>query len=186
MTYPIRCSSNLWEIPELTQINRLPMHSGTLPYPTAELAAEGDPGASPWMESLNGDWKFSLFHRVAETNTEMFSEAYDDASWNTLPVPSNWTMQGLWDKPAYTNVKMYFENTPPIVPLENPTGVYRNCFSLPADWDGRRTIVHFGAVENYLELYINGQFIGLSKDNRLPAEFDISAALNQPPMLSFK
>jgi beta-galactosidase len=48
-------------------------------------------------------------------------------------------------------------------------------FDLPAAWDGRRIIVHFGGVETFLYLWVNGQKVGLSKDSRLPAEFDITA-----------
>ena len=174
MSKPTCFSKNLWEIPELNHINRLPMHSGLIPYPTPELAAVRDRSASPWFKSLNGEWKFSLFHRVSETTDDMMAPAYCDKEWGTMPVPGNWTMQNLWDKPHYTNVQMPYENRPPLVPEENPTGVYRTEFVIPEDWDQRRVVLHFGGVENYLEVYLNGDFIGMSKDNRLPAEFDIS------------
>ena len=38
MACPIRTSSRLWEIPELTAINRLPSHPGLIPFPYAALA----------------------------------------------------------------------------------------------------------------------------------------------------
>ena len=170
-------SRNLYEIPELTHINRLDMHAGLTPYPDRDHALQDNRDASPWFQSLNGDWRFSLFQAPADVREELLSPACNHAEWDTMPVPGNWTMQGLWDKPIYTNVNMPYENNPPLVPEENPTGLYRTTFDLPPDWEDRRTVLHFGGVENYFEVYLNGRFIGMSKDNRLPAEFDITRAL---------
>lgn len=175
MNCPIRTSKNLWEIPELTQINRLDMHSGLIPYPDAASAREGD--ESPWRSSLNGDWKFELFHRPAEVSEDMLTAGFDDAQWGQQTVPSLWTLQGLWDQPIYTNVKMPYDNTPPLVPEENPTGVYRRTFTLPEGWEERRTVLHFGGVESYFEVYVNDVFVGMAKDNRLPSEFDVSSVV---------
>jgi beta-galactosidase len=53
-------------------------------------------------------------------------------------------MQG-YDKPIYCNIKMPIPHNPPFVPAEdNPTGLYRRDFDLPADWEGRRVVIHFG------------------------------------------
>ena len=101
----------------------------------------------------------------------------------TIPVPSNWTLQPkCWvqdtgNGPIYTNVQMPFPNQPPLVPDENPTALYRTVFTLPKAWHKHRVVLHFGGVESYLELYLNGTFIGLSKGSRLPAEFDLTEHL---------
>jgi beta-galactosidase len=83
-------------------------------------------------------------------------------------------MQGF-GKPHYTNVQMPFPNTPPDVPDDNPTGVYRRMFSVPSDWEGRRVILHIAGCEGALYVYLNGAAVGMSKDARTPAEFDLSA-----------
>ncbi|RYG57073.1 beta-galactosidase, partial [bacterium] len=85
----------------------------------------------------------------------------------------NWTMQG-YDRPHYTNVQMPFPQEPPFVPEENPTGCYRTTFELPAEWNGRRTVLRFGGAESVLAVWVNGVAVGLAKDTRLPSEFDIS------------
>jgi len=162
---------------ELTNINRLNMHSGLIPFDSKESALGFDRDASPWFKCLNGEWAFKLFERPEAAWEAMPAPGDVCRTWDTMSVPGNWTMHGLRDKPAYTNVDMPYENRPPLVPDENPTGVYRTVFELPASWTGRRVVLHFGGIENYGEVYLNGSFIGMSKDNRLPAEFDITNAL---------
>jgi len=98
-----------------------------------------------------------------------------------MPVPSNWTLQDTVDKPIYTNVQMPFENTPPLVPEENPTAVYRTTFDVPPAWKDRRIVIHFGGVESYYEFSVNGSFVGMAKDTRLPSEFDITDYLVSGP-----
>ena len=69
-------------------------------------------------------------------------------------------MQGF-DRNHYTNIKMPFENRPPLVPEQNPTGCYRRSFELPADWSGRRVVLHLGAAESWYAIWLNGAFVGL-------------------------
>ena len=49
---------NDWENPEVVGINREPMHVTSSSYPTLELAREGEASRSPWVQSLNGEWRF--------------------------------------------------------------------------------------------------------------------------------
>jgi beta-galactosidase len=101
------------------------------------------------------------------------SDEFDDTTWVDVDVPGCWTMQGF-DRPQYTNVQMPFAAVPPHVPRDNPTGVYRRRFTLPTGWDGRRVVLHIGAAESVIEVFLNGRQVGISKDSRLAAEFDIT------------
>lgn len=159
-------SKNFWELPELTQINRLPMVNTLLPFDSAKNAKSFSMAKSEYYLDINGIWDFILLNNP--------NESFDNKPWSKIKVPGNWTMQNLGDAPIYTNVKMPFENNPPIVPTDNPTGIYRTTFALPDNWNERRVVIHFGGVESVLEVYLNGYFIGLSKDSRLPAEFDLT------------
>ncbi|MDC7221978.1 MAG: glycoside hydrolase family 2 TIM barrel-domain containing protein [Spirochaetales bacterium] len=170
---PLNLSKKLWEMPELPQINRLPAHSCLLPYGDSQGALRRDKESSPWYCSLDGVWEFNLYQNPEEASLET------EGNWGTIPVPSNWTMEGFWDKPIYTNVQMPWENNYPLVPEANPTGVYRKTFSLEDNWAKRRTVIHFGGVESYFELYVNGTFAGMGKDSRLPSEFDISSLVRE-------
>jgi beta-galactosidase len=166
---------NFWETPEQTEINRLPMRSTLPPCKTVAQARSMRASQSPWVLSLDGQWDFRYYENPASiTPADLDPEA---AAGSPITVPGNWTMQG-WDKPHYTNCAMPFKNQPPLVPADhNPTGLYRTTFNIPESWKGRRVIIQFGGVESCFCVYLNGTFIGMSKDSRLPAEFDLTKHL---------
>ena len=156
-------------MPQLTSLNKLPPRAALVPYRDAAQALAMDRESSPWYQPLNGTWDFQILPRP-EAATE---EALNAQTWSSILVPGSWTMQGF-GKPHYTNVIMPFPNIPPDVPDDNPTGIYRKTFQVPAGWQGRRVLLHFGGCEGALYVYVNGQPLGLSKDARTPAEFDLS------------
>jgi len=165
---------NDWENPQIFGINKLPAHATGFPFQDETSALTLDPSKTPWFQDLNGDWDFTLVDNPRVVPDGFWMETYDTGDWSTIPVPSNWTMQGF-DKPIYTNVQMPIPNTPPYVPADdNPTGLYRKHFELPAEWSGRRVIISFCGVESAFYLWINGQKVGYSQGSRLPAEFDIT------------
>lgn len=167
-----------WETPELTGINRLPMRATLHPYKTADSARLGDHLRSPWFKALNGTWKFQLFANPESVPEECLKADFSAAGWDDIRVPGNWTTQG-YDRPHYTNVVMPFDNHPPLVPDENPTGVHLLDFTIPAGWRKRRTVIQFGGCESCHYVYLNGQFVGMSKDSRLPSEFDLTRHLKE-------
>ena len=97
--------------------------------------------------------------------------------WGEADVPSVWTMAGTSDLPHYTNVQMPFEGLPPEIPEANPTGVYEREFEVPADWAGRRVVLHVGAAESVLLVSLNGDEFGVGKDSHLASEFDLTERL---------
>jgi beta-galactosidase len=167
---------SVWRDPEIFGLHRLPARSSLVPYPDLKSADSGNRERSRWFSFLNGDWAFSLFARPEDVPEEVVSADFDDSEWARIPVPGNWTMHGF-DRPHYTNVQMPFEEFPPDVPNENPTGVHRRSFEIPKSWYGRRVVLHFGGAESVLFVHLNGVFVGMSKDSRLPAEFDVTSTL---------
>jgi beta-galactosidase len=85
-------------------------------------------------------------------------------------------MQGF-GAPHYTNVVMPFPNPPPTVPADNPTGLYRTYFKLAESWRGRRVVLHFAGCSGVCYVYLNGLPIGLHKDARTPAEYDLTGMI---------
>ena len=165
---------NDWENPQIPACNRLPMHATGMPYPDEASALKRQPAESPWVVNLDGAWKFRLLPNPESLAVITADNLNECSKWAEIEVPGNWMMQG-YDKPIYCNVKMPIPNTPPRVPQDdNPTGIYCRQVDLPENWQGRRVIIHFGGVESFFYIWINGDLIGFSKDSRLPAEFDIT------------
>jgi beta-galactosidase len=167
-------SSRIWEDPALTAINRLPMRSTLYPFPDAGSAKTLDRARSPWFQLLNGEWKFLILQKPEDSSAADVAADTDRSAWDRVAVPGNWTLQG-YGSPHYTNVNMPFADEPPSVPKLNPTGIYSREVDIPKDWKGRRIIIHFGGAESVLCVYVNGQFVGMGKDCRLPSEFDITS-----------
>ncbi|MFZ3008691.1 MAG: glycoside hydrolase family 2 TIM barrel-domain containing protein [Phenylobacterium sp.] len=164
-------TTRTWVHPETVSVGRLPARASFTPYADAQSALARGP--SPLVRSLNGDWTFALVDRPEAIPADFARDSFDDAGWGRLPVPSNWTMHGH-DRPHYTNVQMPFPLAAPHVPDENPTGLYRTRFEVPADWDGRRIVLRIGAAESVLYVWVNGLAVGMGKDSRLPQDFDIT------------
>ncbi|MEM7331701.1 MAG: sugar-binding domain-containing protein, partial [Chloroflexota bacterium] len=165
---------NDWENPQMVGINKLPGHVRTVPFESVETAKGLDWKNSPFCQMLNGRWQFHLVDNPSVVPDGFYATEYDSSDWDTIPVPSNWMMEG-YDKPIYTNVQMPIPNTPPFVPKDdNPTGLYKHTFTVPSNWNGRQIVIHFGGVESAFYLWINGQAVGYSQGSRLPAEFDIT------------
>ncbi|KAG5189277.1 glycosyl hydrolases family 2, TIM barrel domain-containing protein [Tribonema minus] len=174
-----------WENPLVTGRNRLPPRPilGSFPLQGLAYGHVGAPEASPYTQSLDGDWNFKLFGSPEEALTTQFWRQSDHSpaeQWRPLAVPGCWQLQlepGA-DPPIYTNIQYPIPVTPPRVPERNPTGCYVRTVEVAQGWAGRRIVLHFGGVDSAFYVWVNGQLQGFSKDSRLPAEFDVTEALN--------
>lgn len=160
-----------WENPELTSLNKLPPRATFDAYDSAQAARAGRRERSGWHRSLDGRWSFRYVTDPA--TAEALASTHGVEGWGEITVPGNWQMQGH-HFPHYTNVTMPFPEEPPHTPTVNPTGVYRRKLQVPSEWSGQRVILHFGSADSVLAVYVDGRPAGLSKDARLPAEFDIT------------
>jgi beta-galactosidase len=175
-----------WEDPQLIGQNRLAPHATMLVYPNVETAKKVDAMAtlenrskSPWFRSLNGDWKFLWSASKEDRPIDFYKTDFDDSSWKTIPVPSNIEIQGygipIYKNMAYPWLKEGEKPKPPYIPnFNNHVGSYRRAFEVPKDWDGRRIHIVFDGVNSFFYLWVNGKYIGMSKDSRTVAEFDIT------------
>lgn len=55
---------------------------------------------------------------------------------------------------------------------------YRRMFEVPSAWQGKRILLHFGAVDWESELYVNGSSVGVHKGGYDPFSYDITPYLN--------
>ena len=132
-----------------------------MPHATREGALSRDRQRSPFFRLLNGSWRFRWVKSPQAVEAGFEQPAYDDAGWDTLPVPSNWQVVGAnegrpYDKPIYTNINYPFPVDPPFVPATTIPRLYRTTFEVPAAWAGRRVFLHFAGVESAFYLWVNG------------------------------
>jgi len=162
-----------WENPQVIGINKLPARATFYTHPDAESALSESRETSPWFQSLDGTWDFH-WRPTPDGAPEAFHLQDNDVEWDTIPVPSNWEMQG-YGTPIYTNATYPFPAAPPHIPHDdNPVGIYRRTFDVPADWTDKQIVIHFGGVSSAFYLWVNGQRVGYSQGSRLPAEFNIT------------
>ncbi|MFF0889622.1 glycoside hydrolase family 2 TIM barrel-domain containing protein [Streptomyces sp. NPDC003456] len=162
-----------------------PPHTTLTPYAGLVQALEGDRDRSPYRLSLDGTWKFAYADRPDDRDPDFHGTDVDDSGWDTIPVPSAWQLHG-YDFPVYVNITYPWwgpngggENAqPPAAPTRyNPVGQYRRTFTVPPDWQGRRTFLHFEGVKSAHYVWINGELAGYHEDSYTPAEYDITRHL---------
>ena len=172
-----------WQDPNINEVNRLAMHADYFAYEGIEQAKKGVQELSSNYLSLNGIWHFNWVRHANQRPTDFFKASFNptDAGWDKMPVPGNWEMNGYGDA-MYLNVgypwRGNFEHNPPFVPVnENHVGSYVKDIEVPAAWNGKQVIAHFGSATSCIYLWVNGKFVGYSEDSKLEAEFDITKFL---------
>ncbi|MET8900095.1 glycoside hydrolase family 2 TIM barrel-domain containing protein [Streptomyces sp. NPDC004538] len=159
-----------------------PPHTTLMPYEDVEQALAADRTRSPHRLSLDGTWKFAYADRPEDRDTDFHRTDTDDGDWDTIPVPSVWQLHGH-DFPIYLNITYPYwgpnglgeDPQPPTAPTRyNPVGQYRRTFTVPRDWTGRRTFLHFEGVKSAHYVWINGELVGYDEDSYTPSEYDIT------------
>ena len=193
-----KIASPYWEDETVFAENKERGIATYMPYNNeAEMLADAAYYATPWTEpvnkrymTLNGTWKFNLVSEPSLRPLTFFEEGFDVSSWDNIPVPSNWEMLG-YDKPIYNNVDYPHSNTPPFIKARpghndggknygiNPVGSYVRTFTVPENWDGRRTFIHFGGIYSAAFVWLNGEYVGYTQGSNNVAEFDITNFLKK-------
>ena len=181
-----------WTDPEVNAVNRAPMHANYFAYESADAAMQGRKECSSNFMTMNGTWKFFWVRNADSRPTDFWRYDFNDKGWNDLQIPAVWELNGYGD-PIYVNIgyawRNQYQNNPPQVPTENNhVGSYRREFIIPASWQGKDIIAHFGSVTSNIYLWVNGKYVGYSEDSKLEAEFDLTSYLKpgQKNLIAFQ
>ncbi|MCR4617791.1 MAG: DUF4981 domain-containing protein [Lachnospiraceae bacterium] len=160
--------------PEFFAENKLPAHSD---HKTDFEKAGGS------VTCLDGLWKFKYSRNPEEVSGGFYSQDYDCNSWEDIRVPAHIQLEG-YDKPQYVNLQYPFDGReecePGEVPMQfNPVGSYVKSVELKGVSDNETFILSFEGVESSFALWVNGEYVGYSEGSFLPAEFDVSAFVNE-------
>lgn len=194
---------NEWESPENLALNKEQPRAWFFSFQNLESARKVLPENSAYWQSLNGDWKFNWARTPEERPKDFYQTSFDVSGWDNIPVPSSWNIVGLqkdgtqkYGTPIYVNQPVIFQHkvaiddwrggvmrTPPenwtTFKDRNEVGSYRREFTIPEDWDGRNVFISFDGVDSFFYLWINGHYVGFSKNSRNAANFNITPYLQK-------
>lgn len=193
-----------WQSPDSVAVNKQQPHAWFFSFRNVEEARKVLPENSSYWKSLDGLWKFHWAPNPDKRPKDFYRTDYDVSQWDDIKVPMNWNLAGLqkdgnnkYGDPLYSNQRVIFQHswqpmndwkggvmrTPPANWMtyrnRNEVGSYRRTFSVPADWKGQQIYLNFDGVDSFFYLYINGKYVGFSKNSRNLAEFDITPYLNK-------
>lgn len=195
-------SGNEWESPQSLAYNKEQPRATFWTFESLDSARLVLPQHSEYRVSLDGEWKFHWSPTPSERPADFYKPDYDVASWDNISVPSNWNIAGIqkdgakkYGTPIYVNQPVIFQHqvkpddwrggvmrTPPeswtTYKDRNEVGSYRRTFILPSDWKDRETYIQFDGVDSFFYLWINGRYVGFSKNSRNAARFDITRFLH--------
>jgi len=133
------------------------------------------PKCSSNVVDLSGEWKFKLF-RDTDSAFRAVGCGENNDDMTSIVVPGSWQLQKSGDIAIFTNGGYAFPLSQIDTPCDNPTGYYVKEFALKSSWKSRRIVLNFAGVDSAYYVWLNGKYVGFSKDSRLPSDFDITSA----------
>lgn len=187
-----------WQSPGRLGYNKLQPRAWFVSFANVEEARKVLPENSSRRLSLDGTWKFHFAKTPDERPKNFYRKDFDCSTWDDISVPSNWNMVGIqkdgtqkYGTPIYVNQPVIFYHqvkkddwresvmrTPPTdwttYKYRNEVGSYRRTFTIPKAWKGKELFVEFDGVDSFFYLWVNGRYVGFSKNSRDAARFDIT------------
>ena len=192
-----------WQSPDSVAYNKQQPHAWFFSFANADEARRVLPENSSLWQSLDGEWLFHWAKNPDERPKDFFRTDYDASAWDRVQVPMNWNTAGMtadgkfkYGYPLYSNQRVIFQHkvkegdwrggvmrTPPenwmTYRNRNEVGSYRRSFSIPAAWQGKEIYINFDGVDSFFYIYVNGKYVGFSKNSRNLAQFDITPYINK-------
>ena len=190
-----------WQSVDSLSLNKEQPHAWFFSFESVEQARKVLPEHSKYWQSLDGEWAFHWAPNPDERPKNFFETSYDVSGWDKVQVPMNWNIYGVqkdgsqkYGTPIYSNQRVIFAHKVavddwkkgvmrepskdwPTYNHRNEVGSYRRSFTVPADWANRKVYINFDGVDSFFYLYVNGKYVGFSKNSRNLAQFDITPYL---------
>lgn len=192
-----------WQSPEDYALGKLQPRATFYSFRSVESALGVLPAASEYHQSLDGKWRFHWVGNPSERPERFYEPSYDVSAWDVVDVPMSWNIYGLqkdgkqkYGTPIYLNQRVPFHHevkvgdwkggvmrTPPsdhtMYKHRNEVGSYRRTFTVPSEWDGQQVCINFDGVDSFFYIWVNGKYVGFSKNSRNRASFDITPYLTK-------
>ncbi|TDN36085.1 DUF4982 domain-containing protein [Hymenobacter sp. UV11] len=117
---------------------------------------------------FDADWRF--LQQDAPTASQ---PTFDDAKWQAVAVPHDWSIAGTYDQAAPTGRGGGY--------LPSGVGWYRKRFALPETDRQRRVVIEFDGVMANSEVWLNGQKLGQRPYGYSSFAYDLTGKLNYGP-----
>lgn len=190
-----------WNSPQEIALNKEQPRAYFFTYKDAEAARKIWPNENAYYLNLDGKWHFNWVGNPEERSVNFHVTDYDTSSWDLIEVPSCWNVAGIqkdgslkYGVPIYANQPFIFAHKVEVGDWRggvmrtpdkdwvtykdrNEVGSYKRSFELPKSWTGRRVCLNFDGVNSFFYLWINGHYVGFSKNSRNTATFDITKYL---------
>lgn len=190
-----------WQSPEKLSLNKELPHAWFFSFQNTEAAKKVLPENSDFFSSLDGNWKFHWSANPDERIKGFENNEPATGKWDEIEVPSAWNVAGIgkdgkckYGIPVYVNQGGIFYHKvevgdwrkgvmrePPktwtTYKYRNEVGQYVRSFNVPANWKKLRVFINFDGVDSFFYLWINGKYVGFSKNSRSLAQFDITKYL---------
>ncbi|CAH1210137.1 sugar-binding domain-containing protein [Paenibacillus sp. JJ-223] len=110
---------------------------------------------------LNGEWEFQFDDACIGEEEKWYSTERLTAFSRKIQVPFAFQspLSGIGD-PSFHDIVWY-----------------RRSFEVPADWKGKRIVLHFGAVDYSAKVWVNGNLVATHEGGHTPFQADITSAL---------
>lgn len=192
-----------WQSPDSLAYNKQQPHAWFFSFENVDQARKVLPENSSLWQSLDGQWQFHWASNPDQRPKDFYKTDFDASAWDNVQVPMNWNVAGVqpdgtlkYGKPLYSNQRVIFQHqvkpgdwkggvmrTPPTdwqsYTDRNEVGSYRRTFTVPENWKGMEVYLNFDGVDSFFYLYVNGRYVGFSKNSRNLAQFDITPYLNE-------
>lgn len=114
-------------------------------------------------KNLNGEWEFEFDDDNVGENEKWYRENKDFSKRINVPFAFQTALSGIEDTSFHDVVW------------------YKSEIEVPKKWQNKRIILHFGAVDYYAKVYVNGEFVGEHIGGNTPFSFDITSFLSGKP-----